>query len=38
MKIYDLLMVTNTIGIIFIVVINLKIKKKSKGRGVWRND
>ena len=38
MKIYDLLIATNTIGIIFIIIINYKTRKTQKGKGVWRND
>lgn len=38
MKLYDLLIATNTIGIIFIIIINYKIRKEQKGKGVWRND
>jgi hypothetical protein len=38
MKIYDFLIGINTIGIVFIVVINYKIRKAQKEKGVWRND
>ena len=38
MKIYDLLIATNTIGIIFIIIINYKTRKTQKGKGVWKND
>jgi hypothetical protein len=36
--IYDFLVGINTIGIAFIVVINYKIRKTQKEKGVWRND
>lgn len=38
MKFYDFLIGINTVGIVFIVVINYKIRKTQKGKGVWRND
>jgi hypothetical protein len=38
MGFYNLLIAINTVGIIFVAVINFKIRKSQKGKGVWRND
>ena len=38
MEFYNLLITINTVGIAFIVVINYKIRKAQKRKGVWRND
>jgi hypothetical protein len=38
MSIYNILGIVNTAGIAFIIAINLKIRKQSKGKGIWRND
>jgi hypothetical protein len=38
MEIYDLLIAINTVGIAFIIIINYKIRKSQKEKGVWRND
>ena len=38
MSIYNILGIINTIGIAFIIAINSKIRKESKGKGAWRND
>jgi hypothetical protein len=38
MSIYNVIGIVNTFGIAFIIVINSKIRKESKGKGVWRND
>jgi hypothetical protein len=38
MSIYNILGIVNTVGIAFIIAINLKIRKQSKEKGIWRND
>ena len=38
MEFYNLLITINTAGIAFIAVINYKIRKAQKRKGVWRND
>ena len=38
MGFYNLLVIVNSVGIVFITVINLKIRKEQKNKGVWRND
>jgi hypothetical protein len=38
MGIYNLLIIINSMGIAFITVINYKIRKTQKEKGVWRND
>jgi hypothetical protein len=38
MSIYNILGIVNTVGIAFIILINSKIRKESKGKGIWRND
>lgn len=38
MSIYNIIAIVNTVGIAFIIAINLKIKKQSKEKGIWRND
>ena len=38
MSIYNIIGIINTIGIAFIIVINSKIRKESKEKGIWRND
>jgi len=38
MSIYNILGIVNTVGIAFIILINSKIRKKQKSKGVWRND
>jgi len=38
MGFYNLLIIVNSVGIAFITVVNLKIRKEQRSRGVWRND
>jgi hypothetical protein len=38
MSIYNIIGIVNSVGIGFIIAINLKIRKESKKKGVWRND
>jgi hypothetical protein len=38
MGFYNLLGIVNSVGIAFIIVINLEKRKKSKEKGIWRND
>jgi hypothetical protein len=38
MDIYNFIGIVNSIGIGFIIAINLKIRKQSKEKGIWRND
>jgi hypothetical protein len=38
MSIDNIIGIVYTVGIAFIILINLKIRKESKGKGAWRND